>query len=139
MSSTLTADQKSPAVWKTVATPPQRAERIAYWSSILVVVLSVAAFGLGFTTPPRSGPFCLHDCLGYPYTRAAACARRLLVDLSSDAGTARLCRARGVHRARGCRRPETTGSDRTLLRSDLFDFDYRPISSSDSPSYSRVF
>jgi hypothetical protein len=34
--------------------------------------LSLAAFGIGLATPPRSGPFCLHECVVYPYTNVAA-------------------------------------------------------------------
>jgi hypothetical protein len=35
-------------------------------------IVGLVALVTGFTTPPRSGPFCRADCLGYPYTDAAA-------------------------------------------------------------------
>ncbi len=35
-------------------------------------IVALVALVTGFTTPPRSGPFCRSDCLGYPYTDAAA-------------------------------------------------------------------
>jgi hypothetical protein len=41
-------------------------------SSVLIVVLTVAAFAVGIATPARSGPFCPRDCVGYPYRDVAA-------------------------------------------------------------------
>jgi hypothetical protein len=43
--------------------------------SVLALTTSavgVVALIIGITTAPRSGPFCSADCLGYPYTDAAA-------------------------------------------------------------------
>ncbi|HEV2134161.1 MAG TPA: hypothetical protein VGR47_07845 [Terracidiphilus sp.] len=37
----------------------------------LLVILTVAAFGMGIFTPPRSGPFCTGPCIAYPYADAA--------------------------------------------------------------------
>ena len=45
--------------------------RLGVWSSLLLAVLAVAAFALGITTPPRSGPYCTGDCIAYPFTDAA--------------------------------------------------------------------
>jgi hypothetical protein len=45
--------------------------RLGFWSAILLALLSVTAFALGITTPPRSGPYCVGDCISYPFTDAA--------------------------------------------------------------------
>jgi hypothetical protein len=45
--------------------------RLGVWSSLLLAVLAVAAFVLGITTPPRSGPYCTGNCIVYPFTDAA--------------------------------------------------------------------
>jgi hypothetical protein len=45
--------------------------RLGFWSAILLALLSVTAFALGITTPPRSGPYCVGDCIAYPFTDAA--------------------------------------------------------------------
>jgi hypothetical protein len=57
----------------TVASAPKRTDRLAWWSSVLMVELSLGAFGVGVTTPPRSGPCCLHDCVVYPYPGVYPC------------------------------------------------------------------
>jgi len=46
------------------------AARIGHWTAILLALLAIAAFALGVTTPPRSGPFCTGTCIAYPYTDA---------------------------------------------------------------------
>jgi hypothetical protein len=45
--------------------------RLGFWSANLLALLSVTAFALGITTPPRSGPYCVGDCLAYPFADAA--------------------------------------------------------------------
>jgi hypothetical protein len=40
--------------------------------AMLTLIMGVVSFGVAVTTPPRSGPFCTADCIGYPYTDAAA-------------------------------------------------------------------
>ncbi len=49
-----------------------RGSRLGLWSSVLTSVLALASLAIGVTTPPRSGPNCLADCIAYPYTDAAA-------------------------------------------------------------------
>jgi len=50
----------------------QTAARLGWWVSVLTAVVAVAAFGVGFMTPPHSGPFCKSACMAYPYTGAVA-------------------------------------------------------------------
>ena len=47
---------------------PVAATRLGFWAAILLAVSAAAAFALGMTTPPRSGPFCAGPCILYPYT-----------------------------------------------------------------------
>ena len=44
---------------------------LGFWSALLLAILAASAFGLGITTPPRSGPFCTGNCIVYPFTDAA--------------------------------------------------------------------
>ena len=53
---------------ETASTPGRFDSGLALTTSIVGLVALVS----GFTTPPRSGPFCSTGCLGYPYTDAAA-------------------------------------------------------------------
>jgi hypothetical protein len=48
------------------------ARRLGFWSAIFTAVFAAVAFGLGIFTPVRSGPNCAGNCIGYPYTNAAA-------------------------------------------------------------------
>jgi hypothetical protein len=50
----------------------QRPNCLGFWSAVLMAVFAAAAFALGLTTPPRSGPFCASSCVTYPYTNVAA-------------------------------------------------------------------
>ncbi|MGO8935094.1 MAG: hypothetical protein ACLPLZ_15040 [Terracidiphilus sp.] len=50
----------------------QTAARLGWWVSVLTAVVAVAAFAIGFMTPPHSGPFCASSCIAYPYTGAIA-------------------------------------------------------------------
>jgi hypothetical protein len=56
----------------TLAPSPKLPGRLAFWSSVLIAGMAATAFGFGLATPPRSGPFCSRDCVGYPYTDVAA-------------------------------------------------------------------
>ncbi len=47
------------------------AARWGFWSSLLTAIVTVASFAIAIFTPPRSGPFCLGMCVGYPYTDTA--------------------------------------------------------------------
>ena len=47
-----------------------RAARWGLWVAPLVAGFGAAALLVGTSTPPRSGPFCSGDCIGYPYTDA---------------------------------------------------------------------
>ena len=53
--------------------PPARrpggSTRAWLWTTSIVGLVALVT---GFTTPPRSGPFCRTGCLGYPYTDAVA-------------------------------------------------------------------
>ena len=49
-----------------------RPDRWGFWVATLTWITGVVSFGVAVTTPPRSGPFCTADCIGYPYTDAAA-------------------------------------------------------------------
>ena len=44
------------------------AARLGRWIAPLLAVMAASAFALGITTPPRSGPFCVGQCIVYPYT-----------------------------------------------------------------------
>lgn len=47
------------------------ASRLGYWTALLLAALAAAAFAFGITTPPRSGPYCIGNCIVYPFTDAA--------------------------------------------------------------------
>jgi hypothetical protein len=47
------------------------AARWGFWSSLLTAIVTVVSFAIAIFTPPRSGPFCLGMCVGYPYTDTA--------------------------------------------------------------------
>jgi hypothetical protein len=51
------------------SSPVRRLGRVLGWATAGV---GLVAGIVGYTTPPRSGPFCTSDCLGYPYTDVAA-------------------------------------------------------------------
>ena len=58
------------------STPQLSALRVGRWIALVLTILTVLAFGLGITTPPRSGPFCTGQCITYPYIDAAQFAPR---------------------------------------------------------------
>jgi len=58
----------------TVAGSPSR--RLDSGVALTTSIVGLVALVTGFTTPPRSGPFCRTDCLGYPYTDAVAFVSR---------------------------------------------------------------
>jgi hypothetical protein len=55
------------------ATPTRRVDAVL---TLTTSIVGLVALVTGFTTPPRSGPFCRADCLGYPYTDAVAFVSR---------------------------------------------------------------
>ncbi len=61
-----------PASPESTASPAGPATLLGFWTALLTSVCAVAALAIGITTPPRSGPNCLSDCITYPYTDAAA-------------------------------------------------------------------
>jgi hypothetical protein len=46
--------------------------RLSLWAAILTAVMAAVSLGMAIMTLPRSGPYCQSDCVGYPYTDAAA-------------------------------------------------------------------
>jgi hypothetical protein len=44
---------------------------LGFRASLVLAILAATAFGLGITTPPRSGPYCTGTCIAYPFTDAA--------------------------------------------------------------------
>ncbi len=50
----------------------ETAARLGWWVSVLTAAVGVVAFGIGFLTPPHSGPFCTSACIAYPYAGAVA-------------------------------------------------------------------
>ena len=49
----------------------QSAIALGFWTALLLALVAAAAFALGITTPPRSGPYCTGTCIAYPFTDAA--------------------------------------------------------------------
>ena len=49
---------------------PRPHARLGFWISLSLTFCAAAAFALGITTPPRSGPFCTSSCIAYPFTNA---------------------------------------------------------------------
>jgi hypothetical protein len=46
--------------------------RLVLWVAVLTAVTAVISLAMAITTLPHSGPYCRSDCVGYPYTDAAA-------------------------------------------------------------------
>src|SRR5688572_6591255 len=42
--------------------------RIGYFISLSLAIVTLVTFVLAFLTPPRSGPLCTVNCFDYPYT-----------------------------------------------------------------------
>jgi len=47
------------------------ATRLGFWAAILTVIVVAAFAAIGSTTPPRGGPFCVAECVAYPYVDVA--------------------------------------------------------------------
>jgi hypothetical protein len=47
------------------------ATRLGFWAAVLTVIVTAAMAGVGVATPARSGPFCVSDCLAFPYLDVA--------------------------------------------------------------------
>lgn len=50
---------------------PKITTQLGFWMAILTAVMTTVAFGIAVTTLPISGPYCVHDCVTYPYTTVA--------------------------------------------------------------------
>jgi hypothetical protein len=46
--------------------------RLGFWAASLTAAVTIVSFGIAIFTPPRSGPFCMGACAGYPYSDTAA-------------------------------------------------------------------
>jgi hypothetical protein len=49
-----------------------RTARFDFIAAMLTAIATSIAFVLAILTPPKSGPFCTENCVGYPYTDIAA-------------------------------------------------------------------
>ena len=47
------------------------ATRLGFWAAVVTVIVTAVFAGIGVTTPARSGPFCVSDCVAYPYVDVA--------------------------------------------------------------------
>jgi len=43
-----------------------------FWVAATTAITTALTFAIAVATPPKSGPFCVDDCIGYPYTDFAA-------------------------------------------------------------------
>jgi hypothetical protein len=50
---------------------PSDATHLGLWAAVLTVIVTAVFAGAGVTTPARSGPFCVSDCVAYPYVDVA--------------------------------------------------------------------
>lgn len=50
----------------------RRSARFDFWVALLTALTTAISFLIAILTPPKSGPFCLDNCVGYPYTDIAA-------------------------------------------------------------------
>ncbi len=46
--------------------------RLDFWVATLTAVTTAVTFVLAIWTPPKGGPFCIENCVGYPYTDISA-------------------------------------------------------------------
>jgi len=46
--------------------------RFDFSVAALTAIATLTSFAMGVATPPKSGPFCVSNCVGYPYTDIAA-------------------------------------------------------------------
>lgn len=44
--------------------------RMGYFSSISLLIITLLTFGMAMTAIPKSGPFCIGDCISYPFTES---------------------------------------------------------------------
>jgi hypothetical protein len=52
--------------------PANAGARFEFWAATLTAATMLVSFVAAILTPPKSGPFCLEGCVGYPYTDIAA-------------------------------------------------------------------
>lgn len=46
--------------------------RFDFWVAFLTALTTAISFLIAILTPPKGGPFCVENCVGYPYTDIAA-------------------------------------------------------------------
>jgi hypothetical protein len=46
--------------------------RFDFWVALLTALTTAVSFLLAILTPPKAGPFCVENCVGYPYADIAA-------------------------------------------------------------------
>jgi hypothetical protein len=61
-----TRQEWSPAV------PTAWSGRFDFWVATLTAAITAVTFVLAILTPPKGGPFCIGNCVGYPYTDISA-------------------------------------------------------------------
>jgi hypothetical protein len=49
-----------------------RGSPFGFWTALLTAIVTALTFVTAILTPPKGGPFCAEDCIGYPYTAFAA-------------------------------------------------------------------
>jgi hypothetical protein len=47
-------------------------DRFGFWVATLTALSTAVALTVAVLTPPKGGPFCVENCIGYPYTDFAA-------------------------------------------------------------------
>jgi hypothetical protein len=47
-------------------------DRFDLWAATLMAAVTILTLTVAVATPPKSGPFCVEGCVGYPYTDIAA-------------------------------------------------------------------
>lgn len=56
----------------TASSPAGSARRLGYYLSLLIAGITAITLGIGFFTPPISGPNCRENCIEYPYLDIAS-------------------------------------------------------------------
>jgi hypothetical protein len=54
------------------STPIAGRARFDFWIALLTAFTTAFSFLLAVLTPPKAGPFCVENCVGYPYTDIAS-------------------------------------------------------------------
>jgi hypothetical protein len=45
--------------------------RLGFWSAVLTAITATVSLAIAIATPPVSGPYCLNECVLYPYANVA--------------------------------------------------------------------